>query len=177
MRNSDSISARLIFTCECWKCDVLGRYRRSGDHSQQHRRLLRAPRRQNESTRLLFSVARAHATWSRNHFYTASVLIHIGIVYHRLGQNDKALDYFNETLKIRQIYQRSKRHRDRALFNIALAERDRGNLSEARKRIEEALDMVEALRTKVGSQQLRASLLRFRATVSRVLYRLVDAFA
>ena len=43
------------------------------------------------------------------------------------------------------------------LGHLARVERDRGNLGEARKRIEEALEIVEGLRTKVASQQLRAS--------------------
>jgi CHAT domain-containing protein len=98
-----------------------------------------------------------------DHFYTASVLIHIGQVYQSLGQHDKALEYLNETLTIRRSIN-DRRGVALALFNIALAERDRGNLNDARKRIEGALTMVEELRTKVGSQQLRAS---FFASVQR----------
>ena len=91
-----------------------------------------------------------------DHFYTAWVLIHIGMVYHSMGQTEKALDYLNETLKIRQSIN-DRRGIALALFQIARVQRDRGNLSESRKRIEEALQIVEGLRTKVASQQLRAS--------------------
>ena len=91
-----------------------------------------------------------------DHFYTAWVLIHIGMLYHGLGQNEKALDYLNETLKIRQSIN-DRRGITLALFQIAHVERDRGNFSEARKRAEEAIGMVESLRTSIASQQLRAS--------------------
>jgi CHAT domain-containing protein len=91
-----------------------------------------------------------------NDFYTATVLIRLGLLYHELGQYEKALDYLNETLKLRQIIN-DRRGVAITLFAIARVERDRGNLSEARKRVEEAITLVEWLRPKVGSQQLRAS--------------------
>ncbi len=91
-----------------------------------------------------------------DHFYTAWVLVHLGLLYHNMGQNEKALDYLNETLKIRQSIN-DRRGILLALFQIARVERDRGNLNEARKRAEEALGMVEGLRTNISSQQLRAS--------------------
>src|ERR1041384_2162240 len=52
-----------------------------------------------------------------------------------------------------------KRHsmRTEGRCSLPRVHRDRGNLAESRKRIEEALEVVEGLRTKVASQQLRAS--------------------
>ena len=91
-----------------------------------------------------------------DHFYTAWVLSHIGMTYHSVGQTQKGLDYLNEALKIRQSID-DRRGVAIALFHIARVERDRGNLIDSRNRIEEALDVVEGLRTKVASQQLRAS--------------------
>jgi CHAT domain-containing protein len=91
-----------------------------------------------------------------NHFYTASTLINLGLIYESLGQKEKALDYFNQTLKIRQTIN-DERGMANVLFYIARVERDRGNLSGARKPIEAALALIETLRTKVGSQQLRAT--------------------
>jgi len=91
-----------------------------------------------------------------NHFYTANVLIHLGQVYRILGQYEKALDYLNQALTLRKRIA-DKRGVAMALFNLAGLERDRGNLAEARKRVEEALELVEWLRMKVTSQQLRAS--------------------
>ena len=43
------------------------------------------------------------------------------------------------------------------LFQLARVERDRGNLRDARAHVEEAFTLVESLRTRIASQQLRAS--------------------
>ena len=91
-----------------------------------------------------------------NHFYTASTLVNLGLIYESLGQKEKALDYFSQTLKIRQRIN-DERGTGTALFYIARVERDLGNLNEARKQIEAALTLVERLRTRVASQQLRAT--------------------
>ncbi len=91
-----------------------------------------------------------------NHFYTASTLVNLGLIYESLGQKEKALDYFNQTLKVRQTIN-DERGSGSALFYIARVERDLGNLNEARKRIEAALEVVERLRNRVASQQLRAT--------------------
>ena len=91
-----------------------------------------------------------------NHFYTASTLLNLGRVYDSLGQKEKALDYLKQTLKIREAIA-DERGVANALFYIARVERDLGNLSEARKRVEAALDIIEKLRTRVASQQLRAT--------------------
>jgi len=91
-----------------------------------------------------------------NHFYTATTLIHLGLIYDSLGQEEKALDYLNQTLKLRQTIN-DRRGVAMTLAHIARVERDRGNLSEARKDIEEALEIAEELRTQVVSQQLRAT--------------------
>ncbi|HJP94163.1 MAG TPA: CHAT domain-containing tetratricopeptide repeat protein [Pyrinomonadaceae bacterium] len=93
---------------------------------------------------------------AHNNFYTANVLIHLGAMYRSLGQYEKSLDYLNQTLTLRQTMG-DQRGVAMTLFQIAGVERDRGNLVEARKRVEEALAMVEWLRTKIMSQQLRAS--------------------
>lgn len=91
-----------------------------------------------------------------NHFYTATTLSYLGQLYDILDQKEKALDYFNQTLKLQQTIN-DRKGVAITLFHIARVERKRGNLSEARKRIEEALEIVEGLRAKVASQQLRAS--------------------
>ncbi|HYK22414.1 MAG TPA: tetratricopeptide repeat protein, partial [Pyrinomonadaceae bacterium] len=91
-----------------------------------------------------------------NDFYTANVLIHLGNVYRSLGQYDKSFDYLTQTLMLRRTMG-DQRGVAMTLFHLAGLERDRGNLGEARKRVEEALTLVEWLRTKVTSQQLRAS--------------------
>jgi hypothetical protein len=45
------------------------------------------------------------------------------------------------------------------LGNIAAIERDRGNLGEARTRIEAALDLIEAVRAQAPGPELRATFL------------------
>ncbi len=86
----------------------------------------------------------------------AITLHNIGIIHSSLDDNEKALDYFKQALAL---------HRDvknlgeeaTTLHGIARAERDRGNLIEARSRIEVALTIVDSLRAKVASPALRAS--------------------
>jgi CHAT domain-containing protein/lipoprotein NlpI len=89
-------------------------------------------------------------------YYTAAVLNHMGVAYRSLGEYDKALSYFNEALELRNV---AGDHRGIAttLADIARLERDRGNLLEARKRIEAALAQVEIVRSKVSSSLLRSS--------------------
>ena len=43
------------------------------------------------------------------------------------------------------------------LYNLARLERDQGNLNEARAFTQSAIEVIESLRTKVASQELRAS--------------------
>lgn len=91
-----------------------------------------------------------------NNYYTATVLNHTGVAYRSLGEYDKALSYFNEALELRKIAG-DQRGIATTLSDIARLERDRGNLVEARKRIEEALAQVERVRLKVASPRLRTS--------------------
>src|SRR5437868_1166574 len=112
---------------------------------------------------------------AHDNFYTANVLIHLGTIYRTLGQYDKSLNYLNQTLALRQTMG-DQRGVAMTLFQIAGVERDRGNLIEARKHVEEALTLVEWLRTKVMSQQLRtaffASVQQFREFYIDLLMRL-----
>ena len=91
-----------------------------------------------------------------DNYYTATVLNHLGVAYRSLGDYDKALDYFNSALSYRKT---SGDHRGIAtsLSDIARLERDRGNVVEARRRIEETLAQVELVRLKVASPRLRTS--------------------
>jgi CHAT domain-containing protein/Tfp pilus assembly protein PilF len=91
-----------------------------------------------------------------DNYYTATVLNHLGVAYRSLGDYDKALNYFNSALAYRKT---SGDHRGIAtsLSDIARLERDRGNVVEARKRIEETLAEVELVRLKVASPRLRTS--------------------
>jgi CHAT domain-containing protein/Tfp pilus assembly protein PilF len=86
----------------------------------------------------------------------AITLSDIGYSYASSNEYLKAMDYYNQALSL------SRAVGDRAveastLQRISLVERDRGNLVEALKTIEAALHIVESLRTKVASQELRTS--------------------
>jgi CHAT domain-containing protein len=97
----------------------------------------------------------------QNRNWEAYTLTCLGMVYESLGQREKALDYFNQALTLNQA---TANHSSQAanLLKIARTERNRGNLHEARNRTEAALDIVESLRTRVISQDARASFLALR---------------
>ncbi len=93
----------------------------------------------------------------------AITLNNIGSVYRKLGDSQNALDYTRQSYTI--LHDTGHKNEEaRALYNMARIERDRGNLVEARGYIEKSLATVEALRTSVASQKLRAS---FFASVRR----------
>jgi len=86
----------------------------------------------------------------------AITLSDMGSVYDVVGEEQKALDLYQQALQLsRAVADRSTEAS--TLRRIALVKRNRGDLAEARTRIEEALDIVEHLRTKVAGQELRAS--------------------
>ncbi|MGI9068760.1 MAG: CHAT domain-containing protein [Pyrinomonadaceae bacterium] len=86
----------------------------------------------------------------------ADTLNLIGAAYAGTAQAGQALQYYNRALP---IYRRAGDRAGEAssLYNIAHLARDQGDLSEARSRAEEALEVVESLRGKVASQDLRSS--------------------
>jgi tetratricopeptide (TPR) repeat protein len=86
----------------------------------------------------------------------AIILHSIGQAHLSLGETQEALDKFNEALPIRRAVGDSFREAD-TLLGIALVEQKRGNLIQARQTIEQAVGIIESLRSKVGSQELRAS--------------------
>jgi CHAT domain-containing protein/tetratricopeptide (TPR) repeat protein len=86
----------------------------------------------------------------------AQTLNLIAGVYENWGQKEKAFAYYHEAL----ILSRKAEFlvgEAATQYNIARLERDRGNLNEARHRMDAALSLVESLRRKVTSQDLRAS--------------------
>lgn len=86
----------------------------------------------------------------------AYTLNNIGLVYHRTGEVEKAADFYGQALTLsRSVSDRPSE--SKMLFNLARLERDRSQLEDARKRIEEAIAIVESIRTKLSSQQLRAT--------------------
>lgn len=86
----------------------------------------------------------------------AYTLDYIGYIHDMSGRKRQALAYYSQALPLmRAVEDRSGE--TLTLYNIARANRDRGNLGDARRSIEEALKKVESLRTKVISQELRTS--------------------
>jgi CHAT domain-containing protein/tetratricopeptide (TPR) repeat protein len=86
----------------------------------------------------------------------AASLTSIGKVYSDLGDKQQALNYYNQSLPLwRQMGNKSGEAQ--TLYYIAYAERDRGNLQQALTQIQAAINIIEVLRTKVDSQDLRTS--------------------
>ncbi|HAZ44298.1 MAG TPA: hypothetical protein DDW76_09975 [Cyanobacteria bacterium UBA11369] len=86
----------------------------------------------------------------------AITLSNIGLVYDALGEKQKALEFYNQSLPLSRAVG-NRAGEARTLYNFALLERNRGNLNAALTQIESAINIIEDLRTKIASQQLRAS--------------------
>ncbi len=91
----------------------------------------------------------------------ATTLNNLGGLYDSLGEKQRALEYYNQALPLlRAVGDRSGEAG--ILSNLAVLERDQNNLETALTHIQESITILEDLRTKIGSQDLRAS---FFATV------------
>jgi CHAT domain-containing protein/tetratricopeptide (TPR) repeat protein len=83
-------------------------------------------------------------------------LNNIGVVYNSLGEQQKALESYNQSLPL------SRAVGDRAgealtISNFARLHRSQGNLKEALTLIENSITIIEDLRTKIDSKDLRTS--------------------
>jgi len=88
----------------------------------------------------------------------AASLTNLGAAHFAMGELQTALDYFSQALTLHRTMG-SRNMEAITLYGIAMVERARGNLDEARLRMEESLSIIEALRGKAASQDLRASFL------------------
>lgn len=86
----------------------------------------------------------------------AEALNNIGATYREIGQPQKALEFFEQALPIRRAIS-DRSGEALTLYSLALFERSRHNLAAARARIEEALVIIESLRTKIASRDFRSS--------------------
>jgi CHAT domain-containing protein/Tfp pilus assembly protein PilF len=86
----------------------------------------------------------------------ATTLANLGLVYDSLGERQKALDYYNQALPLSQAVG-DRSGEATVLLGIARAETAQGKLLDARSKIESALNIIESLRTKVVSPELRSS--------------------
>ncbi|WP_293337758.1 CHAT domain-containing tetratricopeptide repeat protein [Microcoleus sp. CAWBG58] len=86
----------------------------------------------------------------------AATLSNSGLVYLALGDEQKALEYYSQSLRLnRAVGNRSVEAIN--LLNMAYVKRERNNLPEAIKDIESSIAIVENLRTKITSPELRSS--------------------
>jgi tetratricopeptide (TPR) repeat protein len=73
-----------------------------------------------------------------------------------LGDKQKALDYYNRALPLSQAVG-DRSGEAITLAHLASVERDQGNLQQALTSIQASIDIVENLRTKIASPELRTS--------------------
>jgi CHAT domain-containing protein len=86
----------------------------------------------------------------------AYTLNYLGRVYETSGDKAKALLCYRRALPLNHVAA-DPAGESLTLHNLAHIERDRGNFAEALRQIEAAIKIAESLRTKVFSQDLRAS--------------------
>ena len=86
----------------------------------------------------------------------ALTLNNIGSVYADLGEKQKALEYYSQSLPLRRATG-DRGGEATTLYSIAYAKRDQNNLTEALNDIESSLKIIENLRTKIASPELRSS--------------------
>ena len=86
----------------------------------------------------------------------ANTFNNIGVVYSELGEQQKALEYYSQSLPLTRAVGDRKQEAT-TLSNIAYAKRVQGNLTEALTNIESSLKIIESLRTKIASPELRTS--------------------
>lgn len=86
----------------------------------------------------------------------AATLNEIGSTFSLLDDKRRARAYYNKALSLSRTV-KDQEGEASTLYNIAQLERDLGNLAAARSQIESALRIIESLRRKVSSQDLRSS--------------------
>ncbi|MEG4916436.1 CHAT domain-containing protein [Microcoleus sp. B7-D4] len=86
----------------------------------------------------------------------ATTLHNIGQVYSDLGEQQKALEYYRQSLPLRRAVGDGSGEAI-TLYNMAYTKRDQNNLTEALNDIESSLKIIENLRTKIASPELRTS--------------------
>ncbi|NEP09760.1 MAG: tetratricopeptide repeat protein [Symploca sp. SIO2C1] len=86
----------------------------------------------------------------------ATTLSNIGAVYNSLGEKQKALEFYNQALPLSRAVG-DREGEATTLSNVASLQRSQGNLKEALTLMENSITIIEDLRTKIGSQELRTS--------------------
>jgi CHAT domain-containing protein/tetratricopeptide (TPR) repeat protein len=93
---------------------------------------------------------------TQNRQEVAVMLNSIGFVHESNGDRQKALTCYREALPITREAE-IPAEMVRSLHNIARVLRDLGSLDKSRDQIEQAIKLIESLRVRVGSRQLRES--------------------
>jgi CHAT domain-containing protein len=91
-----------------------------------------------------------------NRLGEAYALRNLGKIYNSLKQYEQALSTYDQALALQRLMGDRTGKAD-TLYNVAITQRDKGNFNEARTQIEAAIEIVEDIRTKVTSQELRTS--------------------
>jgi CHAT domain-containing protein/tetratricopeptide (TPR) repeat protein len=86
----------------------------------------------------------------------AFTLGNIGGVYFALGERQKALDYYTQALSLSKVVGERDQEAN-ILKNIGYVYRIQGKLTQALEQINAAITIIEDLRTKISSQDLRTS--------------------
>ncbi|MBV6624736.1 MAG: CHAT domain-containing protein [Rivularia sp. (in: Bacteria)] len=94
----------------------------------------------------------------------------LGTVYFLLGDNKQALEFYKQALPLNRLVE-DKNGEAKTLHNIAKTHRDNGNLQQALTNSKAAVDIIENLRTKVDSNELRTS---YFATVQDIYKLYID---
>ncbi|MEG4119422.1 tetratricopeptide repeat protein [Microcoleus sp. N9_B4] len=86
----------------------------------------------------------------------ATTLNNIGAIYSALREKQKALEYYSQSLLLSQAVGNARTEAV-TLYNMASVKRAQNNLTEALNDIESSLKIIENLRTKIASPELRSS--------------------
>ncbi len=86
----------------------------------------------------------------------ANVLVAIGRDYYRAGATEKAVQLYDEAFVVSSSKGQTLVSAG-ALFELATVERDLGNFANARNEIEQAIQIVETVRAKISTEELRSS--------------------
>jgi CHAT domain-containing protein len=98
-----------------------------------------------------------------NRLKEGAALSNIGVIYDDTGDHQKALKYFEQALILRRAVSDKSGEAD-TLYNIARTERAQNNLVVAHEHIDAALTILENVRAKIDSLELRSS---YRSSVQR----------
>ena len=106
----------------------------------------------------------------KDHQYEAHIRNNLGFVYDRLGDKSQALEQHQHALGLSREIDDPRRIAS-AYYGLARVERDNGKLKQARAQIEQAIAIVETLRSKLDSPELRAA---YRASTAQYYDFYVD---